>query len=63
MAYILTTDCGSDPVMLDALGIKEAQSHYMLNPDATGMPEFRGASDDHIRRLAEDVLKRRSRAA
>lgn len=63
MAYILSTDCGSDPVILDALGIKEAQSHYLLNPDASGMPEFQGASDDHIRRLAEDVLKRRGRAA
>ncbi len=63
MAYVLVTDSGSDPVISDVLGIKEAQSHYLLNPDADGMPEFTGASDDHIRRLAEDVLKRRGRAA
>jgi SNF2 family DNA or RNA helicase len=63
IAYVPVADEGSDPVICDVLGIKEAQSHYMLNPDATGMPEFRGASDDHIRRLAEDVLKRRGRAA
>lgn len=63
MAYILVTDQGSDPTITDALGVKEAQSHYMLNPDATGVPEFTGVSSDHIRRLAEDVLKRRGKAA
>lgn len=63
MAYVLVAEEGSDPVISDVLGIKEAQSHYLLNPDASGMPEFQGASDDHIRRLAEDVLKRRGRAA
>lgn len=63
MAYVLVTDCGSDPVISDALGVKEAQSHYMLNPDAEGVPEFTGASEDHIRALAEDVLRRRGRAA
>lgn len=63
MAYVLVTDSGSDPVISDTLGIKEAQSHYLMNPDASGMPEFQGTGDDHIRRLAEDVLKRRARAA
>lgn len=63
MAYILVTDVGSDPVISDVLGIKEAQSHYLLNPDASGLPEFTGASDDHIRRLAEDVLRRKGKAA
>lgn len=63
MAYVLTADQGSDPVISDVLGIKEAQSHYLLNPDASGMPEFTGASDDHIRRLAEDVLRRKGKAS
>jgi SNF2 family DNA or RNA helicase len=62
MAYVLVADEGSDPVISDVLGIKEAQSHYMLNPGADGMPEFAGASDDHIRKLAEDVIRRRSAA-
>lgn len=59
IAYVLVADEGSDPVMSDVLGLKEAQSHYLLNPDATGMPELVGAGDDHIRQLAESVLKRR----
>lgn len=59
IAYVLTADEGSDPVISDTLGLKEAQSHYLLNPDATGMPELVGASEDHIRRLAESVLKQR----
>lgn len=63
MAYILVTDSGSDPVISDALGIKEAQSHYLLNPDATGMPEFQGTSDDHIRKLAESIMERHGKAA
>lgn len=63
MAYVVVTDSGSDPVISDALGIKEAQSHYLLNPDASGMPEFTGASESHIRKLAEDVLRRKGKAA
>ncbi len=58
MAYVAVTNCGSDPTISDAIGVKEAQSHYLLNPDASGMPEFTGASEDHIRKLAEDVLRR-----
>lgn len=59
LAYVLVSEEGSDPVIEDALGVKEAQSYYMLNPDASGMPELVGAGDDHIRKLAESVLKQR----
>jgi SNF2 family DNA or RNA helicase len=59
VAYMPIANCGSDPVIARVLGIKEAQSHYLLNPGSDGMPEFHGAGDDHIRMLAEDVLKRR----
>lgn len=58
-AYIPVANEGSDPVISDVLGLKAAQSHYLLTPDATGMPEFQGAGDDHIRLLAESVLKQR----
>lgn len=61
--YVPLADEGSDPVISDVLGIKEAQSHYLLNPDASGMPEFTGAADDHIRKLAEDVLRRKAKTA
>lgn len=60
--YVPVADEGSDPVISDVLGIKEAQSHYLLNPDDKGMAEFTGANDDHIRRLAEDVIRRRQAA-
>lgn len=63
IVYVPVADEGSDPVISDVLGIKDAQSHYLLNPDAPGGPELTGASEDHIRKLAEDVLRRRGRAA
>jgi superfamily II DNA or RNA helicase len=59
LAYILVANEGSDPVISDVLGLKESQSHYLLNPDSTGMPELTDVADDHIRRLAESVLKER----
>jgi len=59
IAYIAVANEGSDPTISDVLGLKEAQSHYLLNPSATGMPELVGAGDDHIRLLAESVLKQR----
>lgn len=59
VAYIAVANEGSDPTIADVLGLKAAQSHYLLNPDATGMPELAGAGDDHIRLLAQSVLKQR----
>lgn len=59
MAYYLVAEEGSDPVIADVLGIKEAQAQGIVDPDKTGTPELTGASDDHIRKLAEDVLRRR----
>jgi SNF2 family DNA or RNA helicase len=59
MAYYLVAEEGSDPVIADVLGIKEAQAQGIVDPDKAGTPELTGASDDHIRKLAEDVLRRR----
>lgn len=63
MAYVLEADEGSDPVILDVLGIKDAQSLGILDPEASAStePVLAGASDDHIRRLAEDVIRRRNK--
>jgi SNF2 family DNA or RNA helicase len=63
MAYVLVADEGSDPVISDVLGIKEAQSVGIVDPQAASsdQPELTGASDDHIRRLAEDILKKNGR--
>lgn len=59
MAYYLVAEEGSDPVVADVLGVKEAQSAGLRDPDSAGSPELVGRADDHIRRLAEDVLRRR----
>lgn len=59
MAYVAVAEDGSDPVIEDVLGIKEAQSHFLLNPSASEIPSFTGAAENHIRRLAEDVIRRR----
>lgn len=58
-AYYLVAEEGSDPVIADVLGIKEAQATGIRDPESSGSPQLVGASDDHIRRLAEDVLRRR----
>lgn len=63
IAYILVCEEGSDPVISDVLGIKDAQATGIVDPTAVNEPVFQGASDDHIRRLAEDVIRRRNRAA
>lgn len=62
MAYYLVADEGSDPVISDVLGVKEAQAQGIRDPENAGDPELlKGADDNHIRRLAEDVLKRSGR--
>ncbi len=58
VAYYLVADEGSDPVIADVLGLKEAQATGIVDPDRAGVPHLVGASDDHIRKLAEDVLRR-----
>jgi len=31
-AFFMVTDCGSDPPIIDILGLKSSQSHNILNP-------------------------------
>jgi hypothetical protein len=58
VAYYLVAETGSDPVVMDVLGVKRRQSDPLLDPDA---PLLTAAEDtsDRIRRLALDVLRRR----
>lgn len=60
MAYRLVCMEGSDPVISDVLGIKDAQSRGIVDPydeiDAEAM--FVGNDEDHIRRLAEEIMRR-----
>lgn len=59
IAYYLVADEGSDPVIADVLGIKDAQATGIVDPDKAGVPHLVGAAESHIRKLAEDVLRRR----
>lgn len=57
-AYYLVADEGSDPVIADVLGIKDAQATGIVDPDSAGEPVLTGASEDHVKRLAAAVLAR-----
>lgn len=60
-AYYLVTNHGSDPVIIDVLGVKEAQSEGIRNLVAGDKAEpLAGADENHIRRLAEEFLRRRA---
>ncbi len=56
VAYYLAAADGSDPVVMDALGVKRRQSDPLMNP---GGPRLGQAADttDRMRRLAEKVLR------
>jgi len=57
-AYYCVADEGSDPVIADVLGIKDAQSTGIVDPDAAAAPMLAGSQTDTIRKLAADVLAR-----
>ena len=62
--YYLTADDGSDPVIMDTLGVKEEQRVGLtLNPgEQSGvMGSANADDDDRMRRLAETYLARRKR--
>lgn len=55
LAYYLVSDSGSDPVVMDVLGVKRRQSDPIVDPDAPLVAQTVDTSD-RIRRLAADVL-------
>jgi len=57
VAYYMTSDDGTDPVMCEVLGIKKQQALPIRQPD---MPLFAALTDsaERARRLAADVLSR-----
>lgn len=59
MAYIAVAEEGSDPVIADVLGLKNAQATGITDPDKADKAVLTGATGDHVRRLAIDVLTRR----
>lgn len=56
LAVYLYANEGTDPLMLDARGVKASQSHGILNPDqaVTGT----AADPDRLRKLAEKILSK-----
>lgn len=57
MAIYLVTDNGTDPLMIDMLGLKASQAHGIVNPNSE--IEFAESDDTRIRQLAEAILARR----
>lgn len=52
--FYLVSDSGSDPVLIATLGLKESQSHGILNP-LFGKPQ-RFTDESRVRALAESYL-------
>lgn len=62
LAYIPFTTGGTDPVMLDVLGIKRRQLDLTIDPDKPNVAPSQ-ADPERIRKLAASVLERRGLAA
>ncbi len=56
-AYFLHSDEGTDPTMVEVLGLKKAQIQGIRDPDASIVENVAGAGD-HMKRLAEQCLQR-----
>lgn len=60
-AFFLVTDDGSDPPMMDVLGIKASEAHSIVDPEL-GI-ETKEDDTSHIRKLVDRYLKRTTAAA
>jgi hypothetical protein len=60
--YYLLSEEGSDPVIADILGIKRGQLDGIRDPNAELVIKSQ-ADPERIKRLAEDYLKRYTKAA
>lgn len=56
-ALYLVTDNGTDPLMIDVLGLKSSQAHGMINPHSD--VEFVESDDARIKKLAANILARK----
>jgi SNF2 family DNA or RNA helicase len=57
-SYFLISDHGTDPMMVDVLGLKRQQIEGLRDPYAAAVTQAE-STEGHVRRLAEDFLKRR----
>lgn len=56
MAYFLVSDDGSDPTIVEMLGLKREQKEGIMNPNINFLERV-DEGGDHVRRLAEAYLK------
>ncbi len=56
-AYFLVSEEGSDPVMIDILGIKTQQVEGIRNPESDIIERIQ-STGDHVKKLAEHYLKK-----
>ena len=61
VAYYLIADSGSDPIVVDILGLKKIQHEGLLNaPGGALAAPFRAADPGHIKKLAQAYLERQA---
>lgn len=60
-AHYMIANGGSDPLIVEVLGIKSSQAHGIMDPYS--QPAARVSDDDRMKRLAQMVLDRRAAAA
>lgn len=61
MVYYCVCDVGADPIMLDVLDVKRGQSDPVVDPGGERVLATT-ADPEHVKRLAEDILRRREGA-
>lgn len=62
VAYFLTCDFGSDPHVMEVLGVKRGQSAPLHDPDIKLFDQPAPDAADRVRKLAEAALERRKKA-
>ncbi len=59
LAYFLTSDIGSDPPMIETLGVKKQQAEPIEDPTITRITPLINDTTDRVRLLARAVLEQR----
>lgn len=58
VAYYLLSEEGSDPFVMDRLGLKRQQSEHLVNPEKEDLERLQ-IDPDHIKKLAAEYLERK----
>jgi SNF2 family DNA or RNA helicase len=60
VAYYLVSDEGSDPILIDILGVKQEQAERIVDPNQELLEQLDADSGERIKRLAEAYLAKQS---